>query len=295
MVRRLSDRGLAVLALTHALACLAQAGPAHNKLHRDDARNLHAQIASEARAKPAGGSELTYLVCNLATQGLVFRWDKPGFESGLAHPLGKDRCAVYQRDVARQREDLQASIRYTQRGETFDAAAYVDDPNFKQKIVNTWSTALRLVGRGPPYKQPDQRVDLHILVTDKGNRLQLQMRWSGPVDGVAARLPPGLDEPGQQQLRDELAQQAARGPDAQLRSADELRQQLAPLDRDRHAASVRDGWFVQARTSPGRPQDIVFTHATGPTDSAIGSEPVLVLDASGRVLAVLRYTTVVAR
>ena len=61
------------------------------KRHSNDADDLLATVASfRETLNDDGKIRLYYNVCNHASKALLFRWPKPGFETGITHPLASN-------------------------------------------------------------------------------------------------------------------------------------------------------------------------------------------------------------
>ena len=277
----------ALLALAHA-AWAGDTPTLREKQHVDAERDLDAKLSSEYEALATQNARLTYLVCNRAAKALLFRWPKPGFESGLAHPLKKDTCAVYQREVSKPKLEKDAAILYTQSGQPFGAEAFVADETFRQKVGTTWTTLLRLIGLGEPYKQPDKRYDVKVVVTDKGSALRHDVTWSTEVAGVSIKLA-ATDDKARADVMQELARQPALASSSRVVSAAEMQKLLSPADGDRLSPVFRAGTFVRLEAKPNQPRTAVITVAT--SAKLVSTEWLLVLDNDNRVVWMLQYTT----
>ena len=277
-----------VLLLLCQLNGAAETPNLRSKAHIDAQRELDARVLSEYETLTTKNTQLTFQVCNHATKALVFRWPKPGFESGLAHPLLQKTCAVYQREVSRQKLEMDAAILYTQSGQAFGAQAFIADETFLDKLASTWTTVLRVIGLGEPYKQPDMRYDIKVVVSDKAGVLQHDVAWSTEVTAVSLKLV-ASDEKTRADVAQELGRQPALAPSSRVLSAVEMQKLINPLDAQRAASVFDDGVFVRLEAKPNQPRSAVITIAKPMKRTA--AAPLLVLDSDNRIVWILQYTT----
>ncbi|MEW6706001.1 MAG: hypothetical protein AB1430_14245 [Pseudomonadota bacterium] len=253
------------------------------KRHQDAAQGLDAAVASLRERLPDGRTRLTYNVCNLSPRKLSFQWPKPGFESGIAHPLKTKTCAVYVRDVLESALDDDARLLYWQTGEPRHAQAFLgkQSPWGKaRRELATWLYA-RGIGLGPD--KPDQVKDVEIAVAEMQGLVQQQVHWAGHGMSVALRLAE-LDEGALAQLRSQLGGQGV------LMEAEAFVKSLHPDDQKRLPGAVREGRILVLSTRNKGPVGAKFHYELGQTAPSI--QPVVVLGADGRVMWVAYYATV---
>jgi hypothetical protein len=253
------------------------------KRHEDAASGLDVAVASFRTVTPDGMTRLTYNVCNLEGKALIFRWPKPGFETGIANPLGAKKCAVYSRDVAESSLDDNSRLLYWQSGDSRTAQAFLGKESGWAKTKRQAVTWLYARGFGLGPDKPDQVKDVEIVVAEYRGRVDQQVNLAGRGISVALRVA-DADEKTLAQLRAQVVNQG------RLIPAKEFVEGLVPEDRARLPDALQEGFIL-----------VVSNRSTGPTsaklnfelgESVPAAQPVAVLDADNRVIWVAQYSTV---
>jgi len=253
------------------------------KRHYDAGSGLDVAVASFRTVMPDGMTRLTYNVCNLEGKALLFRWPKPGFESGIANPLGAKKCAVFSRDVPESILDGDSGLLYWQSGDPRVAQAFLGKQSgwaMTKRHAFTWLYA-RGFGLGPD--KPDQVKDVEIVVAEYKGRVEQQVHWAGKGMSVALRVD-DADEKTLDQLRRQV------GGQGRLLPAREFVESLSPEDRARLPGAVREGFFLVVSNKGTGPTNAKFNYELG--DSVPVAQPVVVLDTDNRVIWVAHYSTV---
>lgn len=252
------------------------------KSHRDEGNGLDVALASFRTALPDGMTRLTYNVCNLNNNALIFLWPKPYFGSGIANPLREKRCAVYSRDVPDSILDREARLLYWQRGDSYMAQAFLEKSsgwgNAKRVLV-TWLYE-RGFGLGPD--KPEVK-DLELVVTEYKGHVHQQIVWSGRATSVALKIA-AVDEKLLAQLRGHI------GDQGKVMPAMEFVGSLLPADQDRLPPAMREGFILVVTNKGPRPAMAKFSYELG--ESVPSAQPVVVLDANNRLVWIAQYSTV---
>ena len=290
-MRLLQGYALAVtLLMVWSCALAGDAPNRRDKEHVDPGHGLDTALSSEFDVLPTKSTRLTYLVCNRANQALVFRWSKPGFESGLDNALKSQTCAVYQREVPKAKEQPQdADILYFQSGQPFAAKAFVADETFQDKVASSWTTLLRHIGLGEPYKQPDKRLDVQVIVYDKGSYGMLHdVSWSPQLNAVALKIA-ATDEKTRTDIALQLQRQPALANSSTVVSAVQMKPLVSSRDANRLSALFEEvGSFVRLEARRDQPH---HAQIMLPPTAKVSTQPLLVLDSDKRVVWLVRYTT----
>lgn len=249
----------------------------------DDASGLHAAVASFRTVMPDGMTRLTYNVCNLGGKALLFRWTKPGFESGIANPLETNKCAVYSRDVPESILDNESRLLYWQSGVPRMAQAFLEKlsgwAETERRMV-TWLYA-RGFGLGPD--KPDQEKDVEIVVAEYKGLVEQQIHWGGKGMSVALTVA-DADENTLAQLRAQI------GGQGKLIPAKEFVESLLPEDQMRLPGAVQEGYILVLSNKSTGPANAKFSYEVG--ENVPAAQPVVVLDANNRVIWVALYSSV---
>lgn len=253
------------------------------KKHSNAASGLDARVASFRERLDDGKTRLYYNVCNHAKEPLLFRWPKPGFESGIASPLHTQKCAVYSRDVLESIPDDDAKLMYWQNGEPHGAHAFTAKQSGWGKAKRTATTWLYSRGLGLGPDKPDQVKDVEIVVAETKGYLEKQVRWTGEGVSVALRLAEAIEKV-LSQVRAQLGGQG-RVVDAKTFIAE-----LHPEDRARLPGSAMEGYILVLTMKGKGPSAAKFGYEVGDTSPA--TLPVVVLDSANRVVWVAQYSTV---
>lgn len=255
------------------------------KRHDDAAIGLDVGVASYRTVMPDGMTRLTYNVCNLEVGGkaLLFRWPKPGFESGIANPLDAQKCAVYSRDVPDSVLDDNSRLLYWQSGEPRMAQAFLGKQSRWGKAQRRAVTWLYERGFGLGPDKPDQVKDVEIVVAEYKGVVENQIHWAGKGMSVALRVA-DADEKTLAQLRTQVSSQGKLVP------AKEFIDSLSPEDQLSLPGAVREGFILVVSNKSAGPTSANFNYHLG--ESAPAVQPVVVLDAKNRVIWVAQYSTV---
>lgn len=280
---------LASLALCE-MAFAANAPNRVEKEHVDTGRGIQTALSSDyEQISQTQATRLTYIVCNLAPKGLVFRWPRPGVESGLVSPLRSTTCAVHQRDVPSVKAQPEnADILYTQSGQVYEAQAFVPDETIREKASQVWTSLIRIVMLKGPYKQPDKRYDAKVVVTDKDKALVQDISWPQGVRAVALQVPVS-DAKTRDAITEQLRQQKDLAPSSAVLTPLEMKKQVAPEDAERHSAAFETGSYVRLEAHPGREQRAQITLSMAMKRTV--AQRMLLLDDKNRVVWVVPYTT----
>ena len=189
---RLLACGLAISCFSLTALVFAQqpSDPEHFKTrqHSDGAKQL-SSISSSRQTTSNGPTRLTYNICNLSPQPLLAKWDKPGFETGITHPIPFENCAVFERDVDQSVLEKDAPVEYGQHSTKYPAEAFLPKETWGQMILRTAATRLSEKGLGSNLMSPSIAT-VEVVVEQPNNYgLHHTITSRGPVKSVVLWLP----------------------------------------------------------------------------------------------------------
>lgn len=256
------------------------------KWHRDEGNGLNVAVASFRTVRPDGMTRLTYNVCNLDSNALIFRWPKPYFESGIANPLAQQKCAVYVRDVPDSIFDGDSKLLYWQRGDPYLAQAFLEKLSGWGKAERAMVTWLYERGFGLGPDRPEVR-DVELVVREYKGHIYQQVTWSGRARSVAFRIA-DPDEKTLAQLRAQIGAQI--GDQGKVMPAKEFVGSLLPADQSQLPSAMREGFILMVSSEDPRPASAKLSYELG--ESVPAAQPVVVLDANNRLVWIAQYSTV---
>ncbi len=250
--------------------------------HLDEGNSLDVALASFRTVLPDGMTRLTYNVCNLHHETLIFLWEKPWFEAGFHNPLGENKCAVLSRDVPESILDRSAPVRYWQRGDSHLAQAFLQKQSVWEKAERKALTFLYERGLGPGPDKPEIR-DVELEVTEYKGHVYQYVKWTGRASTVAL----WIADPHEKvvaQLREQIGKQG------KVEAVSEFVSRLSPVEQDRFPTAIRKGFVLVVTNQGPGPAFAKVVYELG--DSVPSAEPIVVLDASNRVVWIAQYSTV---
>ena len=252
--------------------------------HFDGAKKL-STISSFRQKTPNGPTHLTYDICNLSSKPLLAKWDKPGFETGITHPIPCEHCAVFERDVDQSVPENDAPVEYNQHSTKYPAAAFLPKETWGQMLLRTATTRLSEKGIGSGPMSPSIWA-MEVVVQQVDNYgLQHKVTWRAPAKSVVLWLPT-TDEKALSEIARQLQGQGGRG--ISLIPARDFISKLSKAEQESLPSAMREGmvmWFATSREL----NEVKFIYSLRPPYK--GTAPILMLDEKLQIIWMARYTT----
>lgn len=297
-LRNTSSARRFVAVLLFALAPGSQAASADPFLtaeHGGPQDPIHSAVASATEPQDGGHKVAHYEVCNRGNKYLTYQWHKPGFQNGLANPLKAGLCAGYSRTIAAP-ASAPASVLYGQKGQTYEANAYLAKADTWDRLVRQAKTVLysRGFGKGllpPAQTLADRKAIVQVTVVDRNGTLVHSVTWSKEVGALAFKLAP-VNDAARNSIAAQLRQKVGYERFSQVLTGEDLQRFIVASPEEGLAEVLKGGHFIRIQPNDRGAGGTVELNLGVPAGSAgLDAQPLVVLDHKHRLLWRITLTT----